>query len=89
LEKSGTVTGSLVKPVNFAAYMKSVARLAKLAPRLSLLLPAHNVPIAAPDSLARLEEAVQKVRSGAVKPTVTEGRREYSFQGFSLLLAGK
>jgi glyoxylase-like metal-dependent hydrolase (beta-lactamase superfamily II) len=74
---------------DFAAYMKSVARLAKLASRLSLLLPAHNVPIAAPDSLDRLEEAVQKVRSGAVKPTVTQGRREYSFQGFSVLLAGK
>jgi glyoxylase-like metal-dependent hydrolase (beta-lactamase superfamily II) len=72
---------------DFSAYTKSVARLAELTPRLTLLLPAHNVPTAAPSFLNRLEEAVQKVRSGAMKPTITEGRREYSFQGFSLLLA--
>ncbi|MBZ5706841.1 MAG: MBL fold metallo-hydrolase [Acidobacteriia bacterium] len=72
---------------DFDAYTKSVARLAKLAPKLKLLLPAHNVPVAAPDYLDRLEKAVAQVRSGAVQPVVTEGRREFSFQGFSLLLA--
>jgi glyoxylase-like metal-dependent hydrolase (beta-lactamase superfamily II) len=72
---------------NFAAYAKSVAKLAKLAPHLQLLLTAHNVPVASPDVLHRLVEAVQNVQSGRAKPTVTEGRREYSFQGFSLLLA--
>jgi hypothetical protein len=61
--------------------------LAKLAPKLELLLPAHNVPLAAPEFLDRLEKAVEQVRSGAAKPVVTEGRREFSFQGFSLLLA--
>jgi glyoxylase-like metal-dependent hydrolase (beta-lactamase superfamily II) len=72
---------------DFDAYTKSVARLAKLAPKLELLLPAHNVPIAAPEFLERLEKAVEKVRAGTVKPVVTEGHREYSFEGFSLLLA--
>lgn len=72
---------------DFTAYTKSVAKLAKLAPKLSLLLPAHNVPVAVPDFLNRLADAVQKVQTGTVKPTLTEGRREYSFQGFSLLLA--
>jgi glyoxylase-like metal-dependent hydrolase (beta-lactamase superfamily II) len=72
---------------DFNAYGKSVARLAKLAPKLELLLPAHNVPVAPPDFLERLEKAVGEVRAGTVKPTVTEGRREFSFQGFSLLLA--
>jgi glyoxylase-like metal-dependent hydrolase (beta-lactamase superfamily II) len=72
---------------DFDAYTKSVARLAKLAPKLELLLPAHNVPVAKPEFLDRLEKAVEQVRSGAAKPVVTEGRREFSFQGFSLLLA--
>ena len=72
---------------DFTAYTKAVARLAKLAPKLELLLPAHNVPVAAPDYLGRLEKAVEIVRSEALKPKVTEGRREYSFEGFSLLLA--
>jgi glyoxylase-like metal-dependent hydrolase (beta-lactamase superfamily II) len=72
---------------DFSAYTGSVAKLAKLAPDLKLLLTAHNVPVSAPDFLRRLAEAVQKVQSGAAKPTVTEGRREYTFEGFSLLLA--
>jgi glyoxylase-like metal-dependent hydrolase (beta-lactamase superfamily II) len=72
---------------DFDAYTQSVARLAKLAPKLELLLPAHNVPVAAPEFLDRLEKAVEQVRSGAAKPVVTEGRREFSFEGFSLLLA--
>lgn len=72
---------------DFGAYARSVMRLAQLVPRLILLLPAHNVPVAEPGFLNRLAEAVKKVQSGAVKPKVTEGRREYSFQGFSLLLA--
>lgn len=72
---------------DFDAYTRSVTRLARLTPKLDLLLPAHNVPVAAPEFLARLEKAVEKVRAGAIQPVVTEGRREYSFQGFSLLLA--
>lgn len=74
---------------DFTAYARSVARIAPLAGRLKLLLPAHNVPVASPDNLVRLEAAVQKVRSGQAKGTVTEGRREFSFGGFSLLLADK
>jgi len=74
---------------NFAAYAHSVARLAPLASRLKLLLPAHNVPVASPDNLTRLASAVEKVRSRQAKATVTDGRREYSFDGFSLLLANK
>jgi glyoxylase-like metal-dependent hydrolase (beta-lactamase superfamily II) len=74
---------------DFAAYVHSVARLAQLAPTLQLLLPAHNVPVATPDSLLRLDDAVKKVQSGSAKFVVTEGHREYSFQGFSLLLSEK
>jgi len=74
---------------DFAAYTQSVKKLARLAPSLKLLLPGHNVPAADPAYLLQLQEAVEKVHSGATKPAITEGRREYRFDHFSLLLAPK
>lgn len=74
---------------DFAAYARSIARLAQLKPNLQLLLPSHNVPVAQPDALTRLDDAVKKVRSGVAKFVVTNGRREYTFEGFSLLLSEK
>jgi glyoxylase-like metal-dependent hydrolase (beta-lactamase superfamily II) len=69
-------------------YARSVHRLARLAPQLKLLLPGHNVPVASPGYLHRLEEAVRKVTSGNQKAILTGDHREYRFRGFSLLLAG-
>jgi glyoxylase-like metal-dependent hydrolase (beta-lactamase superfamily II) len=74
---------------DFAAYARSVARLAALAPHLQLLLPAHNVPVSAPDFLPRLNAAVKRVESGGPRFVVTDGHREYCFEGFSLLLSEK
>jgi glyoxylase-like metal-dependent hydrolase (beta-lactamase superfamily II) len=74
---------------DFAAYARSVARLARLAPRLKLLLPAHNIPVADPNLLLRLDAAVKKVQSGSAKYVVTDGHREYTFDGFSLLISEK
>jgi glyoxylase-like metal-dependent hydrolase (beta-lactamase superfamily II) len=78
-----------VPETDFAAYVRSVARLAALEPQSKLLLPAHNVPLAAPFFLKRLDDAVQQVQRGKGKSEVTEGHREYSFDGFSLLLSDK
>jgi glyoxylase-like metal-dependent hydrolase (beta-lactamase superfamily II) len=74
---------------DFQAFSKSVDRMAALAPKLKLLLPSHNLPTADPSYLLRLQEAVRKVESGSVGGKVTSGYREYSFDGFSLLLATK
>jgi glyoxylase-like metal-dependent hydrolase (beta-lactamase superfamily II) len=74
---------------DFAAYARSVAKLAALEPQLRLLLPAHNVPVAEPLFLTRLQQAVKKVQQGTVRPTVTGNYREYRFQGFSLLLSAE
>lgn len=74
---------------DFTAYTRSVARLAALKSDVQLLLPAHNVPIAEPFYLNLLAGAVQQVQSGKAKFRVTEGHREYSFDGFSLLLANR
>jgi glyoxylase-like metal-dependent hydrolase (beta-lactamase superfamily II) len=72
---------------DFAAYSKSVDRLAALSPKVKLLLPGHNVPTADPAFLTRLASAVVNVQNGNVRPVLTQGRREYQFEGFSLLLS--
>ncbi len=74
---------------DFGAYGRSVTRLAQLVPHLRLLLPSHNVPVAAPPVLTRLNEAVKKVKSGDAKFEVTDGHRQYFLEGFSLLLSEK
>ena len=78
-----------VPETDFVAYTSSVTRLATLEPQVKLLLPAHNVPVAEPVFLSRLATAVQQVNQGRAKAQVTEGHREYVFEGFSLLLADK
>jgi hypothetical protein len=40
--------------------------------------------VADPVHLLRLHDAVEKVNSVAIKPRVTEGRREYRFDHFLL-----
>jgi glyoxylase-like metal-dependent hydrolase (beta-lactamase superfamily II) len=70
------------------AYVASVKRLAALAPQLKLVLGAHNIPVAQPDVLSKLVDAIQAVRSGqgTVKPE-GEGKAIHSFGGFDFLLA--
>lgn len=68
------------------AYVASVEKLAALAPRLQLLLPAHNVPVADPADLSRVVAAMQQVREGKIKPVAHDGKWEYKFQGFSFLM---
>jgi len=69
------------------AYVASMKRLAALAPRLQLLLPSHNVPVAEPSYLPRVLDAIQQVRRGQVKPVTKEGKREYVFEEFSFLMS--
>lgn len=78
-----------VAETNLGTYARSVARLNALSAEVKLLLPSHNLPVADPVYLEKLARAVRDVQAGNLKPSLTEGRREYSFQGFSLLLAAK
>lgn len=77
-----------VPDTDIPAYGRSVEKLAKLVPELDLLLPAHNFPVAKPEMLRRLADAFRQVQSGKARFALTGGRREYKFDGFSLLLAG-
>ncbi len=69
------------------AYVSSLSKMAALAPRLKLLLPAHNEPVADPAVLARVVEAIQQVREGKVNSVPKDGKRQYIFDGFSFLMA--
>ena len=68
------------------AYKRSIARLKKLKSGLDLLLPSHNVPVASPEYLDRLDDALSRIASGKIKPRQKDGLIEYEFDGFSLLL---
>ena len=69
------------------AYQRSIERLAALAPKLQTLLPSHNVPVADPADLARVVVAFKQVREGKIKPARSGSKWEYSFPGFSFLMA--
>ena len=69
------------------AYVVSVQKLAAMVPRLQLLLPAHNTPVADPSYLPKVVTAMQQVRRGEVKSIPKDGKREFIFDGFSFLMA--
>lgn len=76
-----------VPETNVDDYQHSVERLAKLVPQLDLLLPSHNFPAEKPAMLTRLAAAFQQVRSGKAKFRMDGERREYVFDGFSIVTA--
>jgi glyoxylase-like metal-dependent hydrolase (beta-lactamase superfamily II) len=95
-EKNGLLfTGDMFYPgpiylyrpeTDLDAYLASMKKLAALAPRLQLLLPSHNVPVADPAYLAKVVEAIQQVRAGKLQSVAQNGKHEYVFEGFSFLM---
>jgi glyoxylase-like metal-dependent hydrolase (beta-lactamase superfamily II) len=72
---------------DLAAYAASIRRLAALAPRIKLVLGAHNVPVAPPSVLPRLVDAFDAVRSGKVAASpASTGRAIYKVDDFSFLM---
>jgi glyoxylase-like metal-dependent hydrolase (beta-lactamase superfamily II) len=70
------------------AYMRSVERIAALAPELRLLLPSHNFPVDDPSQLPKLVAAFKRVRAGEVQPVSTGGNKvHYDVDGFVFLTA--
>ena len=70
------------------AYVASVKRLAALAPQIKLVLGAHNIPVASPDVLPRLVDAIQAVRSGKGEVKAEgAGKAMHTLDGFKFLLA--
>lgn len=72
---------------DLAAYRKSVAKLALLAPELNAVFPAHNTPAADPALLIELRANLDKVLDGKVDPIpVADGNVEFRFDNFSFLM---
>jgi glyoxylase-like metal-dependent hydrolase (beta-lactamase superfamily II) len=55
------------------AYIASVKRLVAAAPQIKTVLGAHNIPVADPAVLAKLQDAIQEVVDGKVKPKSVKG----------------
>ncbi len=72
---------------DFKAYAASISRLNALAPGLTLVLGAHNLPIAPPIVLTRLVLAFAAVRSGKIAGTPeSEGKVLYKVGDISFLM---
>lgn len=70
------------------AYVASVKRLAALAPKVKMVLGAHNIPVADPDVLPKLVDAIVAVRAGKGDVKADGGGKAiHTFQGFKFLLA--
>jgi glyoxylase-like metal-dependent hydrolase (beta-lactamase superfamily II) len=69
------------------AYKRSVSRYAGLAPKLKLVLPAHNFPAAKPEMLIKLAEALKAIDAGTAKFQPDQDRREYLFDEFSIVMS--
>ena len=69
------------------AYAASIRHLAALAPKVKLVLGAHNIPVAQPSVLARLVAAFDAVRAGKVQATPdSPGKVLYKVDDISFLM---
>ena len=66
-------------------YTETAARLAALAEDVDFLLPAHNEPWVSSDSLRAMHAAFEAIAEASVPFAVTDGNREYTFEGFTIL----
>jgi glyoxylase-like metal-dependent hydrolase (beta-lactamase superfamily II) len=72
-----------------AAFTRSTARLAALAPTLRKVLASHNVPESDPALLIKLHEAAEAVSRGTVAGASDGQLVTYAFGSFSLVLPAK
>jgi glyoxylase-like metal-dependent hydrolase (beta-lactamase superfamily II) len=72
---------------DLTAYDASIRRLSALAPKVKVVLGAHNIPVADPSVLPRLVTAFEKVRSGKVTAIPeSAGKVTYKVDGFAFLM---
>ncbi len=70
---------------DFDQYLATARLLAELAPEVAVLMPAHNEPGVAGDYLLHLRDAFEQVAAGMEPSVITDGNREYRFDGFSVI----
>ncbi len=72
---------------DFERYVETANRLAELAADVDSILPAHNEPLLESAYLVRLRDAFQAMAADSVPFVLTDGNREYAFEGFSIIVA--
>ena len=72
---------------SFDDYARTAARLSRLAGSIDRALTSHNVPVVDSQYMTALGEAFSDIDSGAaIDYTVSDGLREYRFDGFSVIV---
>ena len=75
---------------NFDDYARSAARLAGLAGDIDAALTSHNVPVVDASYMTALGQAFADIQSGAATEfKVSDGNRQYMFDGFSVIVSGE
>jgi glyoxylase-like metal-dependent hydrolase (beta-lactamase superfamily II) len=74
---------------DFEEYARSAARLAGLAGEIDVAITSHNVPIVDGSYMVALGTAFEQIKAGGVEYMVTDGNREYQFDGFSVIVKGE
>ncbi|MCH8307568.1 MAG: MBL fold metallo-hydrolase [Proteobacteria bacterium] len=71
---------------DFEDYAKSAARLAGLAGEIDIAITSHNVPIVDGSYMIALGRAFEEIKAGIAEYMMTDGNREYQFDGFSVIV---
>ncbi len=72
---------------NFEDYANTAARLSGLAGSIDRALTSHNVPVVDASYMTALGHAFADIQSGAALDyTISDGLREYQFDGFSVIV---
>ncbi len=72
---------------SFDDYANTAARLSSLAGSIDRALTSHNVPVVASGYMTAMGQAFADIQSGAATDyTMSDGLREYQFDGFSVIV---
>lgn len=72
---------------DFEAYERTAMRLSGLVPGIDFSLPAHNEPLLESAYLTRFADAFQTMKDEETPFVLTDGNREYAFDGFSIVVS--
>ncbi len=70
---------------DFSLYRQTASRLAELADDVDFVLPAHNEPLNPSERLVGMRNAFEAVAASKAEFVLTDGNREYTFEGVSIL----
>ena len=74
---------------DFEDYATSAARLAGLAGEIEIAITSHNVPVVDGSYMIALGLAFEQIKAGTIEYEITDGNREYQFDGFSVIVKGE